>query len=266
MKRWMDYLFVLLFVLLASSPIWATEITPTAVKGPYPTTGIQAGDLDCATSALQDCTFTVKGRELLVISNTGVSSATFCIYAATDEFGMKTDVSGTIQSGSCAVFWFGSDKGWDDGSGVRITSSTTTIEWTLLEINGARKRMSAISTAFDYETTAVRGPFPSAAQAQNLSATMTPGITSITTARFINTGSEIAVIWNKGSTSHTFYLYGYKTSTGRTLSTYAWQYTLSPGEWAAWQFSNPLGWANANGHTNISCNSAELYVGILQIP
>lgn len=249
------------------------EITPFTPQGPYPSNGVQANSLDFSMMAIGEtmsATFPCTGKELLLVHNAAISSATFNIVSITDEFGAKGDIGGTVASGSTCVFWFGARKGWDSGSGVQIISGTSGLLLSVARLNQVFKPVGSATTSSRFTVSNVRGTYPSSEQVTAGQLELVQNAAGfIAMGTFPVSGREV-VIWHNTDTveTHNFILVGYPNKNSRTLSmpNVGEYYALGSGEWACWVLSSIDSWANPNGHCLQSCDNAAIKIGIAKLP
>jgi hypothetical protein len=260
-------MFFLLLAMIGQA--WAAELTPWTPKGPYYPDGIHAGDLAftwTAADGVNDCTFTCLGRELLLMHNTGESAvaATCTIQSITDEYGTRGDLRPTIAAGETACFWFGNKRGWDNGAGVTIESSTTVISYSVARFNPPRRRYSPASATAYYESSEVVGPYPTTAQALVLGVTMSAAYSSLTESTFLNTGGDLVIVHNTDVAVMDVAFLGRRNEYNRLLTISG--YMVPADGWAAFLFSDARGWADGNGHTAVYSTDADVEIGVLNLP
>ena len=121
------FIIGMLGFLLTLSYVFATQITPQVPVGPYPGT-VAAGDLDItwAAATIGSTTFTVTGKELLLIHNTGIDSATLTLVSVADRYKRSGTISDYALDGDeYAAFWIGNIIGWRDSAGTMTIQSNT---------------------------------------------------------------------------------------------------------------------------------------------
>lgn len=147
MKKSMHYLIIMALFLSAGVFVWAgsgdrydpVAITATATVGPYPGT-VAADELDFTWTAAEitaaSCSsFISTGKEILLVRNPGVASATFALHSQLDQFQRSGDIEYTLAAGEYAQFAFTATLGWKNATGaIHITSSTSDVEFAVLRL------------------------------------------------------------------------------------------------------------------------------------
>lgn len=132
--NWMLVVFVLVFVVCFA---FAGQLIPQVPLGPYPGT-VAANDLDItwAAATIGSTTFTVTGKELILVHNTGISSATLTLVSQEDRYKRSGTISDyALGGGEYMAFWIGNVIGWRDTAGtMTITSATSGHEIAVLRI------------------------------------------------------------------------------------------------------------------------------------
>lgn len=121
---WLLGFFVLVFMACFA---FAGTITPQIPVGPYPGT-VAANDLDItwAAATIGSTTFTVTGKELILVHNTGISSATLTLVSVADRYNRSGTISDyALGGGEYAAFWVGNIIGWRDSAGIMTIQSAT---------------------------------------------------------------------------------------------------------------------------------------------
>ena len=118
MNKRRSQIFVLaLLVLVISYGVWATQVTVTTIKGPYPGT-VSADDLDVTwtgvTSGIAEVTFTITGKEIALVYNaTDEASCTVDFTSVADNMGRTGHITSyALGPGELAAFKFSNTVGW----------------------------------------------------------------------------------------------------------------------------------------------------------
>lgn len=272
MKRFAGLAVWLLGIWLAAGGAMGLEISPYTALGPYPSNGIASASLDFSMTAIgatMSATFTCTGKELVLAYNPGVDSASFCVASVTDEFGAKGDIAETVSGASVCAFWFGDRKGWDNGSGVAITSTTSGLQLAVLKLTQVFKPVSGATTASRYTISDVLGPYPTSTQIAASHLELQQNIAGyVANATIPLTGREVFIVHNTSATNpYTFQISGSARNRYNRWLTVpnGTAYSLGAGEWACWVLSAIEGFANTDGHCWWTGEDASLKLGIAKL-
>ena len=121
--------FVLVSMVIAISyGVWATQVTVTTIKGPYPGT-VSANDLDVTLTAAHatDATFTITGKEILIAVNLNAATKEISLYSVADNYGRKADITTySIGPDEMVAFKFSNTVGWATSDQIVHASGTST--------------------------------------------------------------------------------------------------------------------------------------------
>src|SRR5690348_11761098 len=115
-----------------------TALTITAIKANN--AAISAGDLlvtEAAADAVNGNSFTLSGKEVLIVHNTDAAPHTFTLTSIADHLGRTGDIANySVAANAIAAIQMNTVEGWRNSSGlVTMTASSNLLKFAVLRLN-----------------------------------------------------------------------------------------------------------------------------------
>jgi hypothetical protein len=130
--------FILVMVAGINGILNAAELEVQQAEGPHPTRPVVASSLDFTWTAgdpTEDATFTITGKELLLMRN--LAGTTQDVTIETQPIlGRTADIEYAIGAGEFCMFWYGEKQGYADSNGVATVSvDSSSTEFALVQVD-----------------------------------------------------------------------------------------------------------------------------------